>query len=571
MKKIYSLLLLVLTTVSFAQTFYSENMGTPTATTPIATNVFQNTAPIVYSGTGDVRATSVSSGYAGASGGGNVFINAATENFQIDGLNTSAFNTADIQLSFGYNAGGSLTNIITIEHSVNGTDWTAINFTPSATAWSLVTILGGQIPSSATLSLRFTQPAATQIRLDDVKLSSVSASCTLVLGTPTTVCDASTLATDTYTVSIPYTGGGNATYTTTPSSGTVGGDNPTTLAAGNITVSGIAEGVNFTATVLGGTCNFTTTANSPECKPINPLPFSESFPYTVSGSLNSEQKWTLVNAGDAITINTGSLNYTGFTSSGNSITFGGAGAESFTPFTTTTTGTVYASFMVNVTDLTNVTATVPETYFAGLTDADRGYNARLFVKNVAGQFQLGFDSASTTTNYDATLRNIGEVVFVVMGYDFGTNTLNAWFNPDLATFTASTPATLTNTPTLTPPATSFLNMGGFILRQDSSTTTPTIVLDELRVSETTSGLLSTAQNNITGLKVYPNPVSNGTLFIETAANAEKTVAIFDILGKQVLNTTTSNNAINVASLYAGVYVVKITEEGKTATRKLVVR
>ena len=83
----------------------------------------------------------------------------------------------------------------------------------------------------------------------------------------------------------------------------------------------------------------------------------------------------------------------------------------------------------------------------------------------------------------------------------------------------------------------------------------------------------TLSNNgfeINDLKVYPNPVSNGTLFIETATNVEKTVTVYDILGKQVLNTTTSDNAINVSNLRGGVYVVKITEEGKTATRKLVV-
>jgi hypothetical protein len=71
--------------------------------------------------------------------------------------------------------------------------------------------------------------------------------------------------------------------------------------------------------------------------------------------------------------------------------------------------------------------------------------------------------------------------------------------------------------------------------------------------------------------MYPNPVSNGTLFIETSANAEKTVTVFDVLGKQVLNTTTSNNTINVASLHTGVYIVNITEEGKIASRKLVIK
>jgi hypothetical protein len=156
---------------------------------------------------------------------------------------------------------------------------------------------------------------------------------------------------------------------------------------------------------------------------------------------------------------------------------------------------------------------------------------------------------------------------VVMGYDFGTNTLNAWLNPNLGTLTASTPATLTATPTA-----AITELGGFILRQDSDTKTPSITFDELRVSTTIPGLLSVSQNNaITGLKVYPNPVTNGTLYIDTTANAEKNIVIYDVLGKQVFATTTASSAVNVAALKGGIYVLKITEAGKTATTKLVVR
>jgi hypothetical protein len=83
--------------------------------------------------------------------------------------------------------------------------------------------------------------------------------------------------------------------------------------------------------------------------------------------------------------------------------------------------------------------------------------------------------------------------------------------------------------------------------------------------------LGVNQNTISGLNVFPNPVTNGTFNITTDANAERTVSVFDVLGKQVLKVTTSNSAINVANLNAGVYIVKVTEEGKTATRKLVIR
>jgi hypothetical protein len=579
MKKLYSLLFIVFSTVAFAQTFYSENMGTTATGNPVVTSYtgWQNVAPIVYSGTASARTSLPSSGYNGVSGSVNVFIGATTgvgQYFQIEGLNTSAYQTADLQLSFGYTKSSATGDPLLIEKSTNGTTWTALTYTDNTTtSWNLVTIAGGQIPSTTNLYLRFTNTTtattnAPNFRLDDIKLSNVSASCTLTLGAVTTACLASTINLDTYEVTIPYTGGGNATYVVTPNSGTVsGGDNPSTVAAGNIIVTGVTEGTSFSITITGGTCNLSVTGSSPECKPINTLPYAESFPYAIDSSLNDTQKWTGANSGDNVTIAAGSLNYAGFTSTGNSITFSGAGAESFTPFTATTSGAIYASFIMNVTDMANITGDPSVTYFAGLSDGSTGgYNARIFLSRVGTQYQLGFDTASTTTNYDATMRNVGDIVFVVMGYDFTSNTYKAWFNPNLGTFTDASPATLTVTPTTAP-----TTFGGFIIRQDSNTTTPTIIMDELRVATTTSGLLSVSQNAIAGLKVYPNPVSNGKLFIETAANAERTVAIYDLLGKNVLNTTTSNSEVNVASLNAGVYIVKITEEGNTTSRKLVIR
>ncbi len=219
---------------------------------------------------------------------------------------------------------------------------------------------------------------------------------------------------------------------------------------------------------------------------------------------------------------------------------------------------------MNITNMANVTTDLTETYFAGITDNAKSYMGRLFVKKNATQYQLGFDSASTTTNYDTTLRNVGDVVLVVVGYDFAANKLSAWFNPDLATFTAATPATLANTPTV-----AIANLGGIIFRQDDTAKTPTITIDELKISTTTPSL-SVNQNAISGLNMYPNPVTKGTLYITSNSSSAKSVAIFDILGKQVLNAKTSNNAVNVANLKGGVYIVKITEEGKTDTRKLII-
>jgi len=571
MKKIYSLLLLVVSFTSFGQTIYSENMGTTASGNPLITAYtgFQNSSPIVYTGTGDMRTTTASTGaYVGASGSVNVFLSNTTtaETFQIDGLNTSAYSSANLQLKFGYLANSVANAGLIVETSTDATSWTPLAFTTNTnTSWNLVTIGGGVIPSSTSLSIRFTQPnLAAQIRIDDVSVSNFNPSCTLALGLETTSCDASTLNLDTYTATIPYTGGGSGSYTITPSSGTVGGDNPASVAAGNIVISGVAEGTALTVNIISGACSYQSNVNSPECKPVNPLPYLESFPYTVTGSLNGEQRWSLVNSGDNITIAVGSLAYPGITATGNSITFVGTGGESRSLFTSTNTGYVYASMIVTASDLTNVTTDLANTYFALFTDAaGASTNARVWIRKNGTQYQYGLGSTASPTDWDPTLYNAGDVQYVVLSYDFTGNTLSLFINPTIGGSAAPTVAVT--------PATAFANLGGFMFRQDSATTTPTIIADELRIDATPNFTLGNQSNEITGLRIYPNPVSNGTLFIETSANAEKTVTVYDVLGKQVLNTTTSNNAINVASLHTGVYIVNITEEGKTASRKLVIR
>lgn len=576
MKKIYSLLLLVVASVSFGQTVYTENFGTtaPSATPyPLVTAYtgYQATTPIVYTGTSSARASgTLSTGYTGASGASHIYmgVTASVGQFlQIDGINTSAYSAANLQLAFGYLKNGVANPQLVVEQSTDGSSWTPLTFTDNAnTSWNLITIGGGVIPSSTTLSLRFTNPSTTsgQIRLDDVKVSNANASCTLSLGVPSVLCDASTSGLDTYTATIAYTGGTAGAYTITPSAGTVGGDNPATAAAGNIVVTGITEGTNFTLNVTKGACSYDTNAASPECKTANALPFTEHFAYTVGSALGTSQSWSNLNTGDDIVSVAGNLTYTGVTSSGNSVTLGGAGKECTTPFTNTTSGTLYAAFLLNVTDLA-LMVDGNTGYFAGICGTSSAdYKGRLFIKRVGTQYSLGFDIPSTTTNVETTLRNVGDTVYVVIGYDYTANYLNLWINP-----TNGSAPSLGATPT-----TPLTALGWFTLRQDSDANTPNITVDELRITTSITDLgltLGVKENNIAGLKIYPNPVSNGTLFIETAANAEKTVTVFDVLGKQVLSTTTSDNAVNVSSLHTGVYIVNITEEGKTASKKLVIR
>ncbi len=83
-------------------------------------------------------------------------------------------------------------------------------------------------------------------------------------------------------------------------------------------------------------------------------------------------------------------------------------------------------------------------------------------------------------------------------------------------------------------------------------------------------VLSNEENAIGEFNLYPNPVTSDILMITSAKNNAKQVTIFDMLGKQVLSKTLVDKTLDVSSLQPGVYIIKITEDKKTATRKLVV-
>ena len=77
--------------------------------------------------------------------------------------------------------------------------------------------------------------------------------------------------------------------------------------------------------------------------------------------------------------------------------------------------------------------------------------------------------------------------------------------------------------------------------------------------------------SIEGLSLYPNPVSNGKVYITSKNDLDKEIIIFDVLGKKVLQTTLSSRELNVSNLTSGVYIIKINENDASATRKLIVR
>lgn len=85
-------------------------------------------------------------------------------------------------------------------------------------------------------------------------------------------------------------------------------------------------------------------------------------------------------------------------------------------------------------------------------------------------------------------------------------------------------------------------------------------------------LTSTSNVSIDGFDMYPNPVHNGVLYVKTTLNREKFVQIFDLNGKRVYSKNIlANEGIKTSNLISGLYILRVTEEGKVATANLVIK
>jgi hypothetical protein len=168
------------TTIANAAVIFSENVGTPSATTAVASYTgFQNAGTLAFTGTADVRTSGASTGYAGSSGSGNVFFtNNGTSSFQIGTINTSLYTSGSIDLSFGAFKSTTASNMseFKLEYSSDGTTYTTLSIPAQATGtgtavWRLISFVNTAIPATSNLRLRWTNTSTgPQFRLDDIKL-----------------------------------------------------------------------------------------------------------------------------------------------------------------------------------------------------------------------------------------------------------------------------------------------------------------------------------------------------------------------------------------------------------------
>jgi len=371
-----------------------------------------------------------------------------------------------------------------------------------------------------------------------------AATCTTVLTATSASCATAKVGAtdDTYTASINFTGGNNGkTFAITSTSGTVGGDNPTSIETGTINISNIPEGTDITITVKdiadGGVCDLSETILSPACLPliINEVlfdPASDDDQTTeIEGDANGDGVRDAAQDEFVELFNTSNapLDISGFK------LFDASGLSNNEPrhiFPTSTIIPARGSLVVfgGGTPTGSFGGAIVQTASEDLDPANDNVTPELSLNN-------GGDTITITNTND-------DVVVVYSSSDTGIN--------------HGQNQSVTRSPDLT---------GNFVLHTDANASL--VFSPGLKVD---GAVLSNDSFEIDGLNLFPNPIkaSNSYVKIITNSNEAISVIIFDVLGKQISNQKITDNKINISTLHTGLYLIQISQGDKKSTKKLLI-
>ncbi len=369
--------------------------------------------------------------------------------------------------------------------------------------------------------------AASQIDFETIDFS-IAYPCDLQLGTITTTCDATTSNEDTYTTTIDYTGGATSTYMmNTGGMGSISGDDPSVTASGTIIITGVNEEVDFTLNITGdvanSSCNIMQLVNGPTCVPTvcaNPgdIVITEVMRNPSAVSDSNGEYFEVYNA------SAGTIDMQGWV-----IKDDASPTETHTIASSVSIASGgYAVFVINGNMATN----------GGIT-ASYSYNGDISLGN-SGTDGIIIECASTVIDqviWDGTFPSATAGVSMELttsvlarnntDNDIGTNwgaAVTAYGDGDLGTPGAANDFTLSN--------------------------------DDFSANR---------------FSVYPNPTATGFVNIKTNSGDVINVQVFDVLGKSVISQSIHNEKLDVSSLKTGIYIMRISQNNNSATKKLVIK
>ena len=91
------------------------------------------------------------------------------------------------------------------------------------------------------------------------------------------------------------------------------------------------------------------------------------------------------------------------------------------------------------------------------------------------------------------------------------------------------------------------------------------------VAHAQEGKNAVKNNDSSELGIYPNPATQGKIFITSKNSLTKEVKIFDTLGKVILETSINTKELNISNIQPGMYFIQIKEADVVVTRKLIIK
>ena len=324
---------------------------------------------------------------------------------------------------------------------------------------------------------------------------------------------------DAVTINIGYSGSEDTiTSVTTTSAGMIVGDDPAAVADGTIMITGLSEGDAWDLTINGGDCDGTTVSGT--------VPAAECDPeILVINEINADPSNDVNGEGDSN--GDGTANFRD---------------DEFLEFYNTGTAPIVMdnySIEVNGTLRHTFTAVTLQpnsfiTVFGGGTPTGIPGNVQVSNEGIDG-LSLSNGGATVTLKDNNGL----EVVSVI--YTGASSNQSIGRDPDF-----------------TGPFVQHTTIGG-----NGVLFSPGLENDD--------PTLSTDRFDTTVFTLYPNPTNTGSITITSSNTDAMNVLVYDILGKQVKNETLSNNTLDVSNLRTGIYIVKITQNAASVTKKLVIR
>lgn len=358
-----------------------------------------------------------------------------------------------------------------------------------------------------------------------------------------------------YEVSLTSGSGYSTPISLTPSSGSVA---TTTiyvrlkagLTAGNYNSENVAAS-STGASTQNVVCSGTVGA------PLPTLPLYENFSYTVGQDLTANG-WNITgtNASPTIAVTAASISYPGYLSSGigEEVTMTVSGQDVNKAFAAQTSGTVYASFLVNVSSV----ATGGDYFFhLGETTIGSTFRGRVFVKrDASNKLAFGIAQSTTPVAYTAFSYDMNTTYLIVLKFDMvsgtGNDVSSIYINPPL---NAAIPATgwLANTDAS---GTDLAGVGSVALRQ-GGTSAPTLKLDGIRISTNWADIVGAIPApTISGFNPTSGCSSGGTPVIITGTNFTGATAV-TFNGSNAASFTVDNATQITAVTPSGVTTGKI--------------